>query len=32
MIPAHPEWRTTPPFDAVFSGDEAALVTFSNND
>ncbi|MGH2616865.1 MAG: HAD family hydrolase [Thermomicrobiales bacterium] len=32
MIPEHPEWRTTPPFDAVFSGDETALVTFSNDD
>lgn len=32
MIPDHPEWKTTPPFDAVFSGDESALVTFSNND
>ena len=32
MIPAHPEWETTPPFDAVFSKDEAELVTFSNSD
>lgn len=32
MIPEHPEWQTTPPFDAVFSHDEAALVTFSNSD
>jgi phosphoserine phosphatase len=32
MVPEHPEWQTTPPFDAVFSHDEAALVTFSNND
>jgi phosphoserine phosphatase len=32
MVPAHPEWQTTPPFDAVYSHDEAALVTFSNND
>lgn len=32
MLPEHPEWQTTPPFDAVFSRDEAELVTFSNND
>ncbi len=32
MVPEHPEWQTTPPFDAVFSKDEAELVTFSNND
>ena len=32
MVPDHPEWQTTPPFDAVFSRDEAELVTFSNND
>jgi phosphoserine phosphatase len=32
MVPEHPEWQTTPPFDAVFSHDESELVTFSNND
>ena len=32
MTPEHPEWRTTPPFDATFSENEADLVTFSNND
>jgi phosphoserine phosphatase len=26
MAPAHPEWKTTPPFDAVLSGDAKAVA------
>jgi len=32
MAPDHPDWATTAPYDAILSGDQTALASFSEKD
>ena len=32
LAPAHPQWKTTPPFSAVLAGDRAAMAKFTTKD
>ncbi len=32
LAPQHPEWKTTPPFSCILSGDKAAIAKFSMKD
>ncbi len=32
LAPQHPEWKTTQPFQAVLTGDKAAMEKFTNDD
>jgi phosphoserine phosphatase len=32
LAPKHPEWKTTPPFQAILTGDKAAMAKFTMKD
>lgn len=32
LAPQHPEWKTTPPFNAIVTGDKAAIAKFTTKD